>query len=288
MLPINEKVMRYRRRRRGLFLWRTALCLCLLLLLFVAARGTTAVIKGISGSVPATSAQEGSSGSEPSAPSQVPAAVPDPPASLPPGNAPSPESGPEAPDAKPGSWFDDALFIGDSRTEALRNYGGLGDATYYAVKGLMVNTVYTRREISVHGTKKTVMQAAASRKYGKIYIMLGVNELGWSSMQTFVSDYKTMVRDLKKDQPEARIYLQSILPVTAKKSADSKIYNNDKIASYNSAIRKIAKGENVTFLNIAEAVSSGGVLPDDASGDGVHLNSAYCAKWCDYLKTHTD
>lgn len=288
MLPTNERITRYRKRRRKLFLWRTALCLCLLLLLFAVIKGTTAVIKGISGSIPVSSTRDGSSGSEPPAPSQAPAYVPGLPVSSSPGNAPSPESEPQAQNSKPEAWFDDALFIGDSRTEALRNYDGLGGATYFAVKGLMVNTVYTRAEIDVHGQKKTVMQAAASQRYGKIYIMLGVNELGWSSRDTFVSDYKKMIGDLKKDQPEVRIYLESILPVSAKKSAESKVYNNDRIASFNNTIQKIAKDEKVVYLDIGRAVAAGGVLPDGASADGVHLNSAYCAKWCDYLKTHTE
>lgn len=280
--------MRSRKRRRKLFLWRTALCLCLVLLLFAVVKGTTAVIKGISGSIPVSSTRDGSSGSEPPAPSQAPAYVSGLPVSSSPGNAPSPESEPQARSEKPETWFDDALFIGDSRTEALRNYDGLGGATYFAVKGLMVNTVYTRAEIDVRGQKKTVMQAAASQKYGKIYIMLGVNELGWSSRDTFVSDYKKMIGDLKKDQPGVRVYLESILPVSAKKSAESSVYNNDRIASFNHTIQKIAEDEKVGYLDIGRAVAAGGVLPDDASVDGVHLNSAYCAKWCDYLKTHTE
>lgn len=33
-------------------------------------------------------------------------------------------------------WFDDAVFIGDSRTVGLRDYGGLNNATFYASTGL--------------------------------------------------------------------------------------------------------------------------------------------------------
>ena len=275
----NERVMRRRSKRRGLFLWRSALCLCLLSLLFAAARGTTAVIEGMSSPRTDSSAREDLSSAGPPASAALPAAAP---------ASSAPASGLPAQRQKPEARFDDALFIGDSRTEALRNYDGLDGATYCALKGLMVNTVYTRREISVHGKKMTVMQAAAAQKYGKIYVMLGLNELGWSRTETFVSDYKKIVGDLRKEQPGARIYLQSVLPVSAKKSSGSSVYNNDKIASYNAAIQKIAAEEGAVFLNVAQAVSSGGALPPEASADGVHLNSAYCAKWCAYLKTHTE
>ncbi|QAT48356.1 hypothetical protein EQM14_00375 [Caproiciproducens sp. NJN-50] len=301
MQPISEKVLRRRRRRRKLFLWRAAVCLCFLSLLVAAAEGTTAVIKDFAGSGRPASAVPGASSAPPPASSRAlpsssafPASSQPAPSSKAPDDPPSaaeaPSSGTGLPVSAPApeGWFSDALFIGDSRTEGLRNYDGLPGATYYAVKGLMVNTVYTKDEIEEKGKKETVMQAQAKHPFGKIYIMLGVNELGWSSMQTFVSDYKKMVADLKKDHPKARIYLQAIFPVSARKSAESSIYNNNKIVSYNQAIQKIAKQENVVFLDAAQAISAGGVLPEEASMDGVHLNSEYCAKWCDYLKTHTE
>ncbi|MVB10963.1 GDSL-like Lipase/Acylhydrolase family protein [Caprobacter fermentans] len=300
MQPICEKVVRRKKRRRGLFLWRTAVCLCLLFLLVAVAKGTTAVVADLSGSRPAFSSQSDSSARPASAARQTAAAESFAPGassrapvssrapaadSSSPENAPSPESGPPGRQAARG-WFSDALFIGDSRTEGLRNYGGLSGATYYALKGLMVNTVYTRREIMENGSKKTVMEAQAEHPFGKIYVMLGVNELGWSSMQSFVDDYSKMVKDLKKDHPKAEIYLQAIFPVSAQKSAESSIYKNSKIVSYNQAIQKIAKDQKVSYLDTARAVSENGVLPEDASTDGVHLNSEYCAKWCDYLKAN--
>lgn len=297
MQPVNERVLRRRRRRRKLFLWRTAVCLCVLFLLLAAAKGATAVIKDLSPSAsakPASSAEQpGSSRPEqPSSASARPASSRMQPASSQVRSSSpasreeesSPASLPAA--SAPQGWFSDALLIGDSRTEGLRNYDGLPDATYYAVKGLMVNTVYTRKEVAENGAKLTVMQAQAKHSFGKIYVMLGINELGWSSQQSFISDYEKMVDDLKKDHPKAKIYLQALFPVSAQKSAESSIYKNDKITAYNRAIQDIAKKKNVVFLNTARAVSKDGVLPEGASADGVHLNSGYCKIWCDYLKAN--
>jgi lysophospholipase L1-like esterase len=281
MHPVNEKVLRRKRRRRKLFLRRAAVFFCLVLLLTAAAEGTTAVIKHLSGSRAASARLSVSRGSA-AASSKASAVSPKPKVSSAPGRAL-----PAAVET-PAGWFSDALFIGDSRTEGLRNYDGLPGATYYAVKGLMVSTVYTRQIIPENGVKKTVMQAQSEHAFGKIYVMLGVNELGWSSMQSFVTDYRKMVRNLKKDHPKAKIYLESLFPVSAKKSEESSVYKNEKIASYNQAIQKIAKQETAVYLDTAQAVSKDGVLPEDASVDGVHLNAAYCAKWCDYLKEHME
>ncbi|MFU0831954.1 MAG: hypothetical protein ACFWUC_03310 [Oscillospiraceae bacterium] len=284
----KEKVLRPKKRRRRLLLWRTSMFLCAVILLIVAVEDTSAVMKDLSSAasftVPVSSARPISSG-PPSVSSQVSISS-EPRTASAPGNAPSSESGLSVSSTKSEDWFADALFIGDSRTEGLRNYGGLEGATYYALKGLTVNTVYTRREILENGSKMTVMQAQASHSFGKIYIMLGINELGWSSTQTFIDNYTKMVRDIKQAHPNAKIYLQAIFPVSAKKSAESSIYKNDKIVSYNHIIKTIAETENVTFLDTTQAVSINGALPDDASTDGVHLNYKYCAKWCEYLKTH--
>ena len=51
------------------------------------------------------------------------------------------------------SYFDDAVFIGDSRTEGLILYTGLSNATSYAYKGLMVDTAFTKPVINKDGQK---------------------------------------------------------------------------------------------------------------------------------------
>lgn len=282
--------MNRRRRRRRQILRKILICVAAAGILFLAGAGTARLVRGLEGNSPlsapsseiarASEAPPGSSSGAPPAPSSAaPPVVSKPPAEV---SGPPPESMVEK------SWFDDAVFIGDSRTEGLALYDGLGGASYYTLKGLMVSTVETKPAVEIGGRKVSVMQALRMEKFGKVYVMLGVNELGWSSSQTFVEDYGKLVDDLKKNQPGARIYLQSILPVTAEKSASSTIYNNTKIESYNKAIRKIADEKGVRYLAVSSAVSDrSGCLPPEASTDGVHLNAKYCGKWCEYLRSHT-
>ncbi len=263
--------MRTRRKKIRLFIRRTIVCICGAGILYLFAAGTAAVISGISMRIrpqetQAASSVSGRAVSMSAAAAQklsVPAAAPD------------------------EENFDGALFIGDSRTEGLENYNGLQGAQYYAIKGLMVNTVYTKPAVESDGEKVTVMQALRKSQFSRVYVMLGVNELGWSNTDKFIEDYTKMVEDIKQYQPQAKIFLQSILPVSEKKSVSDKIYNNDKISVYNTEIEKIAERENVYYLKVNTAVSnSGGYLPEEASPDGVHLNRKYCKIWCDYLRTH--
>lgn len=272
-------------KRIRLIIRRTIVCFCFALILVILCSGIDRCYKILSLDFKAKPG--GVSSLSPPVDSRLPseAAVREEPGrSSPPAQVSKPVVPP-----KPESWFNDAVLIGDSRTEGLENYDGLGNASYFAIKGLMVDTVYTKPAVKLNGKRLTVMQAIKQKKFGKVYIMLGVNELGWSSFRTFVDDYGKMVDDIKKDQPGAVIYLQSILPVTNEKSVSSTIYNNQKIRNSNLAIQKLAAQKNVKYLAVDTAVSdSSGALAADAATDGIHLNAAYCKKWCDYLKTHTD
>ena len=186
------------------------------------------------------------------------------------------------------SYFDDAAFIGDSRTQGLQLYTGLPNATFYATQGLMVDTFFSKKFVKAGGGKITIPDAMKNQTFKKVYIMLGVNELGWAYEKVFIQKYGEVVDKVKELQPDAKIYVQSILPVTKAKSDGDAIYNNTKISRYNELIEQMCREKGVTYLHVADAVGlDNGALPAGSATDGVHLNRDYCYKWLDYLKTHT-
>ena len=187
----------------------------------------------------------------------------------------------------PESYFDDAVFIGDSRTEGLRLYAGPQNADYLTVKGLNVETAMSKPLINIDGTKVTVIDALKRKTYGKVYVMLGVNELGWSYSELFIKRYGELIDEIHRVQPNAQIYVQSIIPVTQKKSESDDIFNNTNIKKYNDLIIQMTKEKRVHFLNVKEGLEdSKGCLPEDASTDGIHLNAEYCQTWMDYISNH--
>lgn len=186
------------------------------------------------------------------------------------------------------SYFDDAAFIGDSRSQGLQLYTGLPNATFYATQGLMVDTFFSKKFVKAGGGKITIPDAMKNQTFKKVYIMLGVNELGWAYEKVFIQKYGEVVDKVKELQPDAKIYVQSILPVTKAKSDGDAIYNNTKISRYNELIEQMCREKGVTYLHVADAVGlDNGALPAGSATDGVHLNREYCYKWLDYLKTHT-
>lgn len=185
-------------------------------------------------------------------------------------------------------WFDDAIFIGNSRTEGFALYSGLDGIRAFTERGVTVCTVFTSPAVNVNGQKVSIMDAAEREDFSRCYIMLGMNELGWRSVDYFADKYGDIIDALRESHPDADIYVQSILPVTASRSADDAVYNNGNIEKFNSAIQDMCEEKQVYYLCVAEAVAGpDGTLPEDGAFDGIHLKAPLCALWLDYLETHT-
>ncbi|MBE7003106.1 MAG: hypothetical protein E7425_02315 [Ruminococcaceae bacterium] len=178
------------------------------------------------------------------------------------------------------SWFDDALFIGDSHTEGFCDYAGVRNATYYYKRGIDIWSVMNK---SFVGGKQTIPQALTQHRFGKIYIMLGINEIGCGTTESFAEQYGKVISQLRTLQPDALIYIQSIFHTSQKKS-DTTVYNNDRINARNEAISHLADGEHVFYIDCnAVFDDENGALQSSYSGDGVHVKAPYYTMWRDYL-----
>lgn len=198
------------------------------------------------------------------------------------------ETTPEEPPADPveDTYFDDAVFLGDSRTEGFRLYSGLNTGKYLYATGATVASVFNKSVDTPLG-KMPLLDALQQMDCGKIYVMLGVNELGWNGTDIFRNQSAKLIERLQADHPDATIVIQSILPVSAKQDAKGSYVNNQRIDAYNQVLQELAETYGVVYLNVAEAVmDEDGYLRADWNFDGVHLNKAGCQAWLDYLRTH--
>lgn len=180
-------------------------------------------------------------------------------------------------------------FIGDSRTQGFIMYNGLKDVQDYSYIGLMVDTAVTKKFVKTsNGEKITLLQDMANKNIENVYIMLGVNELGWSYPQVFKTKYGELIDEIRKIKPNCKIYVQSIIPMTKSKSETDRIFNNKNVNTFNNLIQELAKEKNVTYLDVKSAlVDANGYLPEEASSDGVHVDKEYCKKWFEYLKNNS-
>lgn len=181
------------------------------------------------------------------------------------------------------SYFDDALFLGDSHTDGLYCYGGLRNATYYTRNGLILREVFTKSYAQLDGKKVTLEEALSQQSFGKIYIMIGINQVQDDAAEDFARKYAEMLSRLRELQPDALIFIQSVLHTT-QKTSDTTGFNNDAINAFNAALAALADNERVFYLDITPVFDDeNGALRADWSGDGIHVRAAYYTLWRDYL-----
>lgn len=187
------------------------------------------------------------------------------------------------------SWFDDALFIGDSRTVGMAEYGGLDNAVFYASTGLTIYKLFTAEIVPVEGSRQkiTIEEALSERQFAKIYLMIGINEMGTGTVERFMETYKEAVERLRELQPDAVIYLQGILRVSSERSAKGDYINNEGIDLRNEEIAKLADNEKIFYLDVNSVVcDEDGGLEKSYTFDGVHLMAKYVSIWKQFLLEH--
>lgn len=187
-------------------------------------------------------------------------------------------------------YFSDAVFIGDSRTVGMYEYGGLEEiSTFYASKGL---TIYKVFEEPIEDTlqkkeKQTIKQALSNRQFAKVYIMLGINEMGQGTIETFIIKYQEVLKQIQELQPNAIIYLQAIIKVTAKRSEKGDYITNEGIEQRNAELEKLADNKTIFYLDVNPSIceETGGLEPSYTT-DGVHLKAKYIPLWKEFLQQH--
>ena len=186
-------------------------------------------------------------------------------------------------------YFSDAVFIGDSRTVGLFEYGGLEEVTtFYASTGLTIFKLFDSKvEVPDQKEKITIEQALNERQFSKIYLMLGINEMGRGDLEGFLAKYSEVLTHLKELQPDAIIYLQGIMKVTTKRSEQGDYISNPGIEERNAGIAALADNVRVYYLDVNPLIcdETGGMEPSYTT-DGVHLKAQYIPMWKDFLKQH--
>ncbi|MCR5556830.1 MAG: acylhydrolase [Butyrivibrio sp.] len=186
-------------------------------------------------------------------------------------------------------YFCDALFIGDSRTVGLSEYCAPLDerATFYAKVSLTIYGAMDKPFVKTDAGEISVAKALEKKQFGKIYIMLGLNEMGTGTIETFTEEYANVIERIRELQPDAMIFIQGIMHVTEKKSKQDKYFNNKNINERNEALSQLADNKTIFYMDMNEAVDDeNGNLLSELSFDDIHLKASSYERWYEFLLNH--
>lgn len=191
------------------------------------------------------------------------------------------------------SFFDTAVFLGDSITQGMQIYDtGLPNAHYCAYRGVgpsaVVNGSTCKR---VDGVEEVPLDALVSYAPQSVYILLGTNVLTQDrDYSSFLNYYGLMLDRIRELLPDADIYVQSITPVRPEVSADARhsgMYA-ERFIQVNNDLAALAVEKGCYFLDLWEVLAdeNGDLRAEYAQPDGYHLKPEGYTAWVDYLRTH--
>ena len=229
----------------------------------------------------------------PATPSPTPSPTPEPTPSPTPTPSPAFDFTRPAPEGTPVDmeYFSDALLIGDSRTEGLQLFSGLKHGEFYWARGMTVFRTSSEdyRVFEVDGKEYNMVELLALKQYDNVYIMLGVNELGYPA-ESYESGLGVLLDQILELQPNAVVYLQVMPPLNdamCRQNGLASYINNENLSRFNEAIVRLAASKRVVLLNTAETYTGpDGQLPAELANDGCHFSYSGYTLWADYLRTH--
>ena len=194
------------------------------------------------------------------------------------------------------SFFDDAVFIGDSISLKLSYYaassGELGKAKFLVVGSYGVgNAVYDGLELTYQGQSyKNVEDALAATGAKKLFIMLGMNDIArkdFGYVDGAITNWGKLLDLLKSTCPDMTVYIQSMTPVWT--GGEKGGLNNKRVNEYNEKLKAFAQNNGYKFIDIAPYMkdSTGGLATRFCSDQYVHLTDEGAKTWIKVLKAFT-
>lgn len=189
------------------------------------------------------------------------------------------------------SWFDDACFIGHSQVVGMDYYFKLDNADYYAVVGHTAQQVIDHEYYELpDGSYGTLSEGLHMKSYGKVYIMLGINDCNGREdrLERFLAPMRQIIQLVQETQPDAQIYLLSLAPV-GRATPNNLYYNPASVLEFTQAVKALSREFDTEYLDLFRLMcdEEGYFQVRFDAGDGIHIqaNEYYVIK--DYLKCHT-
>lgn len=118
----------------------------------------------------------------------------------------------------------------------------------------------------------------------KIFIMGGINSLKDNNVKKIISEYYDLLDIIISKNPNAKIYVQSVLPISKEQSKN--ICKRETIIEFNIELKKICSNKNIFFIDIYSLYQQDGYINPTMSKDGVHINDEAYSLWAKELEKY--
>ncbi len=198
------------------------------------------------------------------------------------------------------SWFDDAVFIGDSVSLKLSYYVTAqrkNDPSFFGKAQFLTsgslgsgNALWEVSDESVHptyqGEKMLLEESIPLTGAKKIYMMLGMNDIALYGLEGSLENYGALIGRIQQAVPDAQFYIQSATPIC--QGAEKGALNNENMEEYDQALREFCDTWQFHFVDVASVMrDADGYLPreycSDPDGMGIHMTDLACQLWLGYL-----
>jgi DNA segregation ATPase FtsK/SpoIIIE-like protein len=184
-------------------------------------------------------------------------------------------------------YLNRCVFLGDSRTVAMVNYGFFNDDAALAQIGISHPSFEKNTFVNNAGREYTLRSYLESHQAPVIYIALGVNGINDPSEEHYESTFVTLIDDIADMAPNSNIVLMAIGPVDDN-GTYRKTVQNAWIDKYNAFLLDTAKEKHIFYLDITEILkgANGQVKPEYNAGDGLHYSGSGCEAIFNYIVEH--
>lgn len=124
-------------------------------------------------------------------------------------------------------------------------------------------------------------------KPAKIFLMAGINDISQNYKNSYIyRNFEKIIRQIKSESPETKIYIQSLLPINNHFGRYKKLINKEKqIEQLNRRLKSLCKKEKIGFINLYPLfLQKRRELNSLYTGDGLHLNEAGYQIWTNAIK----
>ncbi|WP_312810797.1 GDSL-type esterase/lipase family protein [Sedimentibacter sp.] len=165
--------------------------------------------------------------------------------------------------------FENSIFMGDSITEGFVINEILPENSVIAGAGTTAGFIYDD------------IEDLFKMKPDNVFIMLGSIDILIpvdDPKELFRNDMTKLIKKIKKDHPDAKIYLQSITPVTQEALNQEPRY--EEIEEYNEILMELADLLSVNYVDIAILAREN---PNLFAEDGIHFKKEFYLLWLNKL-----